>query len=437
MKPTTSIRRRAVLRGLGACIALPALEAMRPASARAQASAPKRLALYYVPNGWPHGYEYDGPYQAGVQALQDMREDFTTIWGLTNHTAIDHEEQHGAHDGHGKTATTVMNGQVPSDLGNHLYGVPTTADQLIAQQAYGDWKFPSLGTNIYPVGSIDSFHQPIHTNNIFWKKPNDPVKLYTNPREMFDLLFAGATPDGAPDPLAQARRTRKKSILDFVISDISAVSASISVVDRQRLDEYLTSLRKVESTIDSSVGGAGGVCQKPTAPQSLDLLLDTYVERYDAMHELMVKAFECDMTRIFQFMVGNETQQPSYVPGIGNDWHSYSHDDYNGTRSILDWHLGRYKKLVQRLKATPDVDGKTLFDNSAVVFFSAQGDSGSHVVWNLQAFVAGRGGMNYKLGSDFKHEADITSLWRTFMKDHGVDTQGFGRGEGDIAALRG
>lgn len=432
------IGRRSVLAGLGASVALPALEAMRPRSAHAQTAAPKRLALYYVPNGWPHGYEYDGPYQAGVQALQDMRQDFTTIWGLTNQAAIEHEELHGAHDGHGKTATTVMTGQVPSDLGNQLYGVPTTADQVIAKQIYGNMKFPSLGTNIYPVGSIDSFHQPIHTNDIFWKGPNDPVKLYTDPAEMFDLMFAGTQAGAMPDPLAQARRARKKSILDFVMSDITAVEATVSAADRHRLDEYLTSLRKVESNIDAISGsGAGSVCQAPAAPRSLQTSLDTYVERYDAMHDLMVKAFECDLTRIFQFMVGNETHFPSYVPGISNDWHSYSHDDYGGTRSILAWHLGRYKRLVQRLKATVDIDGKTLFDNSTVVFFSAQGDSGSHVVWNLQAFVAGRGGANYKLGQDFKHEADITSLWLTFMRDHGVVAPSYGKSSNDIAGLRG
>ncbi len=438
------ISRRTTLRGLGAAIALPALEAMSPCIARAQAGkAPLRVVFTYVPNGWPAGgYSDATPYKPGLDVLASVRSDVTLVHGLTNKASSeqDNRKDQTAADGHGSAAVTTMSSELPTPLGGTNWGVRTTVDQVIAKQIFSDgpMRFPSLGINVRPGGGVDTYHAPIYAQTIFWKGPNDPVKLYNNPRELFDLIFGGPIGPGNTEQLA-ARVARKKSVLDFVRNDISTVSKKLGTADRTKMDEYLNGVRGLEGQI-SKLPAAGAACTPETRPaDDPTKSLATYPARYGILQDLVVKAFECDLTRVVPFMVGHETLISTYAGAdLTSDWHSYSHNNYGAHRRVLDWHFERYKDLITKLKSKTDINGAPLLDSTLLAFFSGQGDAGSHAKYNMQMFLAGKGGGRYKTGlvQDYRNSRDVGDMWLGILRDFGVDRMTFGKGSKPMSEIR-
>ena len=442
--PKWLLPRRTFLRGMGTALALPFLEQMVPLRAMAAGARPLRMALIYHPNGWPfddRNNAYEVPYRQGVEAMTPFKDDYLLLYGFRN---LMFERQNGrpdqgAGDGHGANSITFMNGQLPQALGNNNWGVPTTADQVIAQEVFGSQRFPSLGVNLFPRGGIDTYHQPIYTQCVYWKGPNQPVKLHDRPLDLFNLMVAGGTTPTQTTTAEQERRARKKSVLDFVLSDIRSFRTKLGTSDKQRVDEYLTSVEKIERDIASLPTEPSVTCSVGSAPPSLANDMSTYVQRYQIFNDLLLKAFQCDLTRIFQFMVGHETMPMSYVPGVQTDldWHAHSHDNYANNQKINDWHFSRFKELIAKMKSIREGDGNTLLQNSMLIFHSSYGDSSSHWDYNQQFFIAGSGGGRYKNGTAINLSGYQTAdIWLTIMNDFGVRRSTFGNGTRQVTQMR-
>jgi hypothetical protein len=428
------LSRRTTLRGMWASVALPALEAMIPARASAQSAQPLRVLFTYLPNGWPAGgYADTTPYQPGLDALASVRADVTLVHGITNNASTEQDtrkDQIGA-DGHGSAAVTTMSSEIPSALGSNMWGVRTTLDQVIAKEKFSDGKmrFPSLGINVRPGGSVDTYHAPIYARTVFWKGPNDPVTLHNNPRALFDLMFGTPMPNGNADEAAKTQS--KKSVLDFVRNDITTLQGKVGAADRAKLQEYFTSVRSLETEV-AKLPTTTAACAAPARPaDDPNNGIDTYPTRYGLLQDLIVKAFECDLTRVVPFMIGHETLESTYAGAdLTSDWHSYSHNDYAGHRKILAFHFARFRELITKLKSKTDALGAHLLDSTLLTLFSGQGDAGSHADYNMQMFMAGKGGGRYKTGItyDYKNNRDIGDVWLTILRDFGVARTSFGKG---------
>jgi hypothetical protein len=439
--------RRTFLRGLGASIALPMLDAMRPLRAAATKAPPLRVGFLFVPNGvhmpdWtPAGEGADFALPWILEPLQAHRSEFLMLSGLTQ----DKGRANGDGGGdHARSAASWLTCAQPlkSEGANMRVGV--SADQVAASVLGKDTRFPSLEIGLEPgrqAGKCDSGYSCAYSNNISWRSESTPMTREINPRLVFERLFADVLPRDRSQ--GQMRRELyKKSILDFVLEDARALSARVGGSDRQKLDEYLSAIREIEQRVERanrSVAANTSVAAGYEVPENIP---ESYEEHARLMCDLLVLAFQSDVTRVCTFMLANEGSNRSYRNlGVSDGHHNLSHHqgDYAKQmhiREINRFHMQQFAYVLDRLRAIPEGEG-TLLDHSMILYGGGLADGNAHDHANLPLLLAGRGGGTIQPGRHLRYAAEtpMANLLVSILQRAGAKVERFGDSTGALRGL--
>ncbi len=449
MSMNRRISRRTVLKGLGTAIALPMLEAMAPPLALAgpaRKALPRRMAFIYVPNGmhmpaWtPATVGTDFELPATLTPLKPFQKDLCVLSGLTADKARSHGDGGGDH---ARAMAAFLTGRQPRKTSGADIRAGISVDQLAAQKIGQQTRFPSLeigcdrGLN---SGSCDTGYSCAYSANISWRSETTPMAKEVNPRLVFERFFAGDAKDEAAASRAR-RQMYKKSILDFVAEDAAALKAQLGATDQRKLDEYLTGVREIERRI----ARAEAENSRPSDSSHLAMpagIPKDYTRHIRLLSDLLVLAFQGDLTRIATFVFANDGSNRSYkFIGIPEGHHQLSHHGGNPQKQakiqkINQFHISQLAYLLEKLKAVREGSG-TLLDNCMIVYGGGISDGNRHNHDELPILLAGKGGGTVLPGRHvrFPRETPLTNLYVSMLDRMGVPTQAFGDSTGHLPQL--
>lgn len=445
--------RRGFLRGLGAFVALPAMESFRPLMAAGvekalgttATGAPLRMAYLYIPNGvnlehWrPTGSS--SAYKLGetFKPMEALREDFQIFTGFEQSNAKPNGD--GAGDHARGVATFLTSAQARKTSGSDIK-LGISADQVAALAAQSLTRLPSLelGTDSVRVsGNCDSGYSCAYQFNLSWRSETQPMPPESNPRSVFERLFGAGDAKERAKSLGQ-RYASKKSVLDFVSSDAKLLQKHLGRSDRQKLDEYLTGVREIERQIEKAE--SMGIPKDPgvPAPESKP---DSFKEHLRLMMDMMVLAFKTDSTRISSFLMAHDGSTRSFQEiGVSDGHHNLSHhkrdpDNLKKIAKIDQFYMEQFAYFLDRLKNTPDVDGKSLLHNSMIVYGGCISDGDRHNHDDLPIVVAGNAGGAFTPGRhvDFGEDVPLSNLYLRMLEEFGVKEKRFGDSTGALRKI--
>jgi hypothetical protein len=438
--------RRTFLKGMGAAIALPMLDAMTPALSalgRSAAKAPLRMAFTYVPNGitmvdWtPKGAGAAFELARVMKPMEPFRQDMAVLSGLA------HKNGYALGDGpgdHARAAASYLTGVHPRKTAGADIQNGISVDQIAAQHIGSETRFASLEIGCddsRTVGNCDSGYSCAYTNSLAWRGPTTPMPPETNPRLVFERLFGDI--DTSLSPEARARRLRyRRSILDLVGERTTELSSTLGAADRRKLDEYLSSIREIEQRIERAEKDLTGLTPAIDKPTGIPVLYADYV---NLMFDLQLIAFQTDMTRVVTMMMGREGSMRTYPEiGVPDPHHPLTHHRGNvewieRVTKVNELHMQLFSGFVAKMKATPDGDG-TLLDHSVIVYGSGLSDGNRHTHEDLPVLLVGKGG-DFKLGNHLVYPAGtpMTNLYLTLLDRMGVQPEKLGDSTGMIEHL--
>ncbi|HYE30375.1 MAG TPA: DUF1552 domain-containing protein [Methylomirabilota bacterium] len=447
------IPRRTFLRGAGAALSLPLLEAMGKvlpgASPGALASskvaskvqAPVRMAALFFPNGvWEKewfpkepGADYNMP--PSLEPLAKHRNDMLVFSGL------DKKHSHQGDGHYAKTANFLTGLTVRKTPGKDISVGGQSLDQLAAQQIGHLTPLPSLELGIDPVTSgIDSVvgYTRLYGCYISWRSQNTPVAKEINPRLAYERLFGVLRPSGASAAAATKKAGDQKALLDLVLDDANSLRRKLGRDDQYKLDEYLDSVRDVERRLEF-FSKPDPRNWKPES-QPLDIAAPKgepgdHQEHVRLMLDLMALAFWTDSTRVSTFMFANDVSPKSFsrlIPGVSEGHHELSHhqnkaEKYEGYAKINRWHSEQLAYFLDKLKGIKEGDG-TVLDNSMILFGSSMSDGNRHDPENLPIILAGRGGGKIKPGRHIASpkKTPLCNLYVSMLDCMGTPVESFG-----------
>ncbi len=458
MQKSWHISRRRMLKGMGAAIALPFLEAMTPTYLKASPYAipAKRAAFLFAPNGvcpgkWaPKETGTDFQLSPILQPLAPFQQDLLVLQQLMNRHSI------SIYDGHyTKTANFLTSMEITRTIGANVNSGGISIDQLIAQKTGQETLFPSL---VYGIDRISSGVDAnvgftrLYGSSISWKTPTQPCAKEIEPRFAFDRMFRTLV----PRPNASPENPWKKSILDAVSEDARSLQRNLGIADQNKMAEYLESIRSVEMRLenqaqlkDFEAGISPGIKKEL---QHLDIRIDEYVdlttglditEKVRLMLDIMVLAFWSDASRVGTFMFGNSVSNRnfSFLEGVHANFHSLSHHSNDERRMIQyelinRWHMEQIAYFLGKLKAIPEGNG-TLLDNSMVLFGSGLRDGNRHSPYNLPIMVAGGGGGQIRGGQNlvFAENTPLANLYLTLGQTMGLEMDHFADSTGPLPQI--
>jgi hypothetical protein len=446
MTPITRkhLSRRTVLRGMGAAVALPMLDAMTPAfAAPARGGKPIRLSFTYVPNGvtqadWtPTATGRDFELPRILRPLSPFREDTLVLSGLAQKNANALGDGPGDH---ARAGACFLTGVHPRKTAGADIQAGVSADQIAAQALASETRFSSIELGCEEsrtVGNCDSGYSCAYTNSISWRTPTTPMPPEINPRMAFERLFGAGEVD--LDPETRARRVLyRKSVLDLVSERTRELVGTLGPTDRRKVDEYLYGIREIERRIEKAGKDGADVAPTIEKPSGIPVLFGDYVK---LMFDLQAVAFQADLTRVATMMVGREGSVQTYPEiGVPDPHHPLTHHRNNPewiekVTQINTFHMELFSYFVSRLKATPDGDG-TLLDHSMLVYGSAIGDGNRHTHEDLPVLLLGRGG-DLKPGRHVVYgpETPLTNLYLTLLDKMGVRPEAIGDSTGRVEHL--
>ena len=442
-----SLPRRTFLRGLGATMALPLLDAMAPAlSALAQtpAAPARRLGFVYVPNGviqdqWVPATVGNLELSPILSPLAAVRDKVLVLSGLAQRQAESWGDGNGDH---ARGCASWLNGVHPKRTEGAGVQAGTTVDQIAANELGKLTRLPSLEVALESqeraLGSCDNGYACAYINTISWRTPTSPVPMEIHPRVVFDRLFG----DGgdATQRLAQARKT--SSILDSVREEAARLQRTLGSGDRTKVDEYMDAVREVEQRIQRAERQTGELSLNlPERPTDIP---ETFEDHMRLMFDLQVLAFQADITRVTSLLVGREQSGRSFPAiGIVEPHHSLSHhrDDpaFIAKKAKIDaYHVLLFSYFLERLNATPDGDG-SLLDHSIILYGGGLGNPNLHEHTNLPVLLAGGGSGQLKTGRHIAYPAEtpMSNLLVSLLEKVGVRTDTFGDSTGRLEHLSG
>ena len=422
------INRRMLLKGVGASIALPALDSMFPALANSPKPA-CRLAVVYVPNGiimkdWkPSASGPDFAWTRILKPLGPFRPEITVLSGLANHAA---EKARGG--GHAKATGSFLSGAAPKYTAGPDVHAGVTFDQLLAQHWGSEVRIPSLQIGCEDsrmVGNCDTGSSCAYTNTLSWRNADTPLAVTVNPRSVFERLFGSVDPSLPADVRAR-RALYRKSILDHTREDTRHLMSDLGPVDRRKMDEYLTGIREVETRI--AAAEKDPLTPPSEKPSGIPFEYRDYVK---LMFDLQAIGFQADITRVSTMMLGREGSVRTYPEiGVPDPHHPLTHhrghpDFIEKVTKINTLHVQLFAGFLERLKATPDGEG-TLLDHSAILYGSALSDGNAHSNVDLPLVVAGRAG-GIRGGRHIAAEpgTPVANLFVQLMNCAGMETERF------------
>jgi Protein of unknown function (DUF1552) len=433
-----ALHRRTFLRGLGACIALPALDAMTPAFAASSVVQPCRLMFVYAPTGvipqywFPETTGADFVFPRTVKPLEKFRPDVLFVSNLAHHNSLALGDGPGDH---ARAAATYLTGMHIKKTEGADLRAGISVDQIAARKFAADTRFPSLELTCEDsrqAGACDSYSCAYQ--NMSWKSETQPLPPEMNPRQVFERLFGDL--DVTADPASRARQNNyRRSILDITFHDTQRLENNLGPTDKRKLDEYLTAIREVEQRIQST--------EKDTAlPPGFEKpagIPTTFAEHAQLMFSLVTLAFQADLTRVATFMLAREGGVRTYPEiGVPEAHHSCSHHRgdpvlIEKVAKISDYHAQQFAWFVDKLKSTKEGDG-TLLDRSAITYGAALGDPNVHDHVHLPTLIAGSANGKIKGGRHIKYpEGTPTSNLHLSLLDlAGVPTEKLGDATGKL-----
>jgi hypothetical protein len=443
-----ALSRRTMLRGFGAALALPMLDAMVPAMATAATNAAKspalRLAFTYVPNGvnykeWlPKGEGASYELSRILKPLAKHQDNMLVLTGLDIHNGNALGDGGGDHARAGASYLTGVHCR--KTIGADIRG-GVSADQIAAATVGSKTRLASLELGCEDsrtVGNCDSGFSCAYTNSISWRTPTLPMPPETNPRVIFERLF-GAD-DLKVDPATRARRTLlRKSVLDVAGERTSKLMGDLGPSDRHKLDEYLTGVREVEKRIQMVEAGAPKFNPGIEAPAGVPVEFADYVK---LMFDLQILAFQADLTRVSTFMFGREGSVRTYGEiGVPDPHHPITHhrnlpDLLEKVAKINTYHTELFSYFLDKMKATQDGDG-SLLDHSMVVYGSALCDPNRHQHENVPTLLVGRGNGTLKPGRHvvYPDSTPMTNLYMSLLDRMDVHPESIGDSTGKLEHL--
>jgi hypothetical protein len=439
MKKHLRISRRTALRGMGAALALPLLEAMSPgtglAGSATSGKAPLRMAFVYVPNGvhmpdWtPPTVGTDFHLPRILQPLQAVKEDVLILSGLT----LDKARAHGDGGGdHARAMAAFLTGRHPRKTNGADLRAGISVDQVAAERVGRATRFASLeigcegGKN---AGACDHGYSCAYQTNLSWRSESTPVAKEIDPRLIFERLFGGRFQDDQDGQ--RVRRARdNQSILDFVAEDASRLRSRLGVRDRRKLEEYLTGVREIEQRLARTQPivevGQTTYPRPPGIPSN-------FREHVRLMNDLLVLAFQADLTRIVTFVYANDGSNRSYREvGVPEGHHDLSHHGgdplkQEKIRNVNTLHAQQFAHLLQKLKSIPEADG-TLLDYCMILYGSGISDGNAHNHEDLPIVLAGKANGTVKTGRHVRYpkETPLTNLYLSMLDRMGAPVDAFG-----------
>ncbi len=435
----SALPRRTFLRGIGATLALPLLDAMMPAMKAAGPSVP-RFAPIYFGNG-ANMFEWT-PAAAGIgfelsptlKPLEAFRNRAMVFSGLDNFPATDQGDVGGQHP---RAAPAFMSCVHPKQTEGADVEAGTTIDQMIAAKICLDTKLPSLEVSVDRndvVGACDHGYACAYMNSLSWKTPTAPLPMETNPRFVFERLFGvGATPE---ERLARVNEDR--SILDGLTRQISRLNGRLGARDRTKLGEYLDAVRDLEGRI-AKVESYNSDFSVPEQPVGVPPTFREYVE---LMFDLQVLAFQADITRVSTFMMCRENINRSYPEiGLPEAHHSMSHHGNNPEKmkdfaKLNTYHVETMTYFLKKLDAVPDGDG-TLLDQTVVLYGGGMSDGNTHNNYSVPVVLVGGQKLQLKGNRHAKYAkgTPLGNLMLGLMDRFGVNVEKFGDSTAEIDLL--
>jgi len=412
--------RRHFLRGLGACVALPAFESLAPfkivgASAAGNlattaSGAPLRAAFLVFPNGaipaawWPKGEGKDYEFSPTLKPLEPFREHVQVLGGLDQKAAEPGPDGAGDHArGNGVFLTGVRLKKSATEVRAGI-----SIDQAIAREIGHLTRFPSLELSSDAVrtsGACDSGYACAYQFNLSWSSATTPMAAESNPRMVFERLF-GAGPPGERAGNLKRRQQEQRSVLDFVLEDARGINRRLNGRHKDKLDQYLTGIRNIETSIQKAERFGPAKDPGIETPSGIPQDRAQYVQ---LMFDMLILAFQTDSTRVATLLLGHDGDNRSLPEaGVSEGHHDLSHH-FNSEEKIkkltdIDlWYAQQLAAFLQTLQDTKDVDGQSLLHNSMILYGSGNADGNRHTHSNLPLILAGHGGGTLTPGRLVQH----------------------------------
>ncbi len=445
-----SLSRRHFLRGLGACVALPALPSLRrlvhaaevapSIDAAAAAGTPRRMAFVTIPNGvnldhwWPKGEGKEFELAATMEPLAALKNQIQVISGLDHINATAGSD--GAGD-HARASASLLTGCRAKKTAGADIRVGPSIDQAAAQHVGHLTRFGSLELtcdNVRSSGNCDSGYSCAYQYNVSWRSATTPAPPERNPRLVFERLFGGGSVADRCRSI-ELRRAQERSILDFIREDARTLGRKLNPQDGRKLDEYLASVREIEERI-ARVERLGDVPNPDyTMPEGIP---DPFEERMRVMYDMIALAFETDSTRIATLIIAHDGSNRPYPEiGVSRGHHDLSH--HQGKAENLELiakidrhHMQAFAQFLDKLAQSQDADGNSILHNSMIVYAGGNADGNAHSHTNLPVILAGAGGGNLQTGRFHKVASMPMSNMYLEMLEHmgiaGIDRFGDSNG---------
>lgn len=440
------LSRRTVLRGLGVAVSLPWLEAMGPLTSWAgdatnpTTAAPNRMAFLYVPNGknmvdWtPPTEGADFELTPILAPLANVRDYLLVLTGLTADKARPHGDGGGDH---ARALSAFLTGAQPRKTDGTEIRAGISVDQVAASRLGDKTRLASLEIGCEQgamAGNCDSGYSCVYSSTMSWKSATQPLPKEVNPKVVFERMFASV-----PDAQRAKRDARRKSVLDFVREDSKDLAGRLGKRDVRKLDEYFTSVRDIELRIERAEKLPPVKKPDYETPSGIPASFEEHIR---LMADLMVLAFQADVTRVSTFVLANEgSNKPYPFINVSEGHHDLSHHGNDEAkkakiREINTFHVRQLAYLLEKMKATPEGDG-CLLDHVMLAYGSGNSDGNAHNHDNLPVLVAGKGCGTLKTGRHIRYakETPLNNLWVSLLNRMEVDIANLGDSTGALNNL--
>ncbi|MSQ93868.1 MAG: DUF1552 domain-containing protein [Gemmataceae bacterium] len=440
------LSRRTVLQGLGASIALPWLEAMGPLNAwgsqvaSAANRVPMRMAFLYVPNGkvmaeWTptaEGTTFTLP--SILEPLSGVKDYLNVLTGLTADKARPNGDGPGDH---ARAMAAFLTGAQPRKTAGSDIRVGLSVDQAAAARIGSQTRLASLEIGADPsamAGNCDSGYSCAYSSTISWRSATQPVPKLNNPRQVFERLFTTG-----PDADRIRTDRNRRSILDFVREDAASLQPNLGTNDRRRLDEYLGAIRDIEQRIERAARLPEPPRPNLTQPTGIPA---SYQDHLRLLADLLVLAFQADITRVSTFVFANEgSNKPYPFIEVREGHHDLSHhgndrDKLRKIATINRFHVTQLAYLLNALKNVREGE-RTLLDNCMIAYGSGNSDGNRHNHDDLPILLAGRGSGTIRAGRHirYRNNTPLNNLWLSMLDRMGTSMDTLGDSTGRLENL--
>ena len=424
-----SLHRRTLLRSLGASVALPLLDAMEPALARAadKIAPVKRFGVAYVPNGMSMDYwlpKTTGAFELTpiMQPLAPFHDRLLVLSGMNAPIAE-------VTSPHSRAATAFLTGVPPAKTSGGAGQAGISLDQMVARHFGEQTQLPSLELgldNLDSAGLCDG-NPCIMGNTISWHTATLPLPPENNPRTVFERLFGDA---GSTEPgVRMAHLRQDRSILDSVMEESSDLQRRLGAADRSRLVEYLDGVRDIETRIQKAEAQSGKEMPVVNQPAGIPA---TFEEHAKLMFDLQVLAYQSDMTRVVTYMYGREFSGRAYPEiGVPEGHHPLSHHQYDPDKlaslaKLNTYHVQMYAYFLDKMSKTKDGDG-SLLDHTLLIYGAGMSDSNVHDPRNIPVMLVGGPNQGIKGGRHLKYDSvSSANMLMSVMDKLGLPTDHVG-----------